>query len=67
MFYCILFCSLWLLSLGGLLFFERRQRENGTGKERRWVVAETDEIVFQIYCMREESVFKEKKRVKSIL
>lgn len=57
--YCILFCRIWLLSLGGLLFPEGRQRESGLVKgEMDWGgwggAMEGGESVVWMYCMRED-------------
>jgi hypothetical protein len=34
--YCSCLCSVWLMSRGGLLFSEGRQRWGGSGREGRW-------------------------------
>jgi hypothetical protein len=47
-----------LMSLGGLLFSEEKQRKNRSGDEGRWGGwlggEEGGETVVRMYCMREE-------------
>lgn len=56
MFYCTLFCPVWLSFLGVLLFPEE---EMDLGKSRGGGLREMEvgETVIGIYCMGEESIF----------
>lgn len=58
--FCILFCHIWLLSLGGLLFSEAKERRTGSGEE--WRLGEAGrgsggETVVKTYCMPDGSVY----------
>ena len=54
--YCILFCLVWLSSLGYLLFSEKKWKGRKSGEERLWGELggmEETEIVIGMYCMKE--------------
>lgn len=70
LFYCILFCPIWLSSLGGLLFSVEKMEvgkvdlrgKKGGGKLEG---VEGGESVAGMYCIREESIFNKKKEKRS--
>lgn len=62
--YCILFCLVWLLSLGSLLFSEKEMEGNGSGGEGRLEEVRGGRgTMFGIYCMREDSIFSKKENL----
>ena len=64
--YCILFCLVWLSSLGYLLFSEKKWKGRKSGEERLWGELggmEETEIVIGMYCMKEEFIFNFKTHV----
>lgn len=57
--YCILSCSVWLLSTEGLLFLRRKQRDRGPREEWRWEGlggVEGGKYVFGMYSMEEKYI-----------
>lgn len=65
LFYCVLFCTVLLLSFGGVLSYEGKARESGScvGGLR---VVEGGKTVDGIYCKREQSIFNKKKDTVSL-
>lgn len=58
--YCILFCPVLLLSLGGCSFLKRKQKGTGSGREGRWEGlrgVEKGETVVGMYHMRKVYIF----------
>lgn len=65
LFYCILFCLVWLLSLGSLFFSEGRQRGVDVGEGRLGLLGgvEEGETVVGMYRRREETIFNKNKLI----
>lgn len=63
LFYFILLCCVWLLSLRKQLFYEGKQKEGESGKQGKWGmlgVEKRGKIVISRYCVRDEFIFNKK-------
>jgi len=67
--YCILFCHVWLLSPGGLLFSEVKQRRSGSREEGkswgRWEKC-VEKKLWLACSVREKNLFSRKNNLKKI-
>lgn len=67
LYYCILFCSIWLSNPGGLFFLKRKQGEWIWGKEEvvGWLGGvEGGKTMVRMHCNWEESIFNKKNNFK---
>lgn len=57
--YCILFCHVCLLSIGGLFFFLRGEEESKSMGEGKCVgvLGGVEGNMLEMYCLREETLF----------
>lgn len=63
LFYFILLCCVWLLSLRKQLFSEGKQKEGESGKQGKWGmlgVEKRGKIVISGYCVRDAFIFNKK-------
>jgi hypothetical protein len=64
---CIMYCLVWLLSLGELLFSEGKWKRSGVGRDGRWGKLrgmEGGETVVRMYYVREEFICNKNRKKK---